>query len=42
MGTKLAEVKFEDGSVFEYKSPIKGKLVEINAKIMKGNIDKLN
>ncbi len=41
-GTKLAEIKFSDGSVFEYRSPIKAKLIEINNKIMKGDLRKLN
>jgi hypothetical protein len=33
-GTKLAEVIFNDMSTFEYRSPIKAKLIEISPKIL--------
>ncbi len=41
-GTKLAEVIFNDMSTFEYRSPIKAKLIEISPKILWGNFNRLN
>ncbi len=41
-GTKLAEIKFDDGSVFEYRSSIKAKLIEINPRIMNCDYKRLN
>ena len=41
-GTRLVDVTFKDGSVFEYRSNIKAKLIEINPKIMNGDVDILN
>ena len=41
-GTKLVQVQFKDGSQFEYKSPIKAKLIEINPKVHKGDVSIVN
>lgn len=41
-GTKLVQVQFKDGTDFEYKSPIKAKLIEINHKVQKGDISIVN
>jgi hypothetical protein len=35
-------VLFKDGTHFEYKSPIKAKLIEINQKVQAGNLSIVN
>lgn len=41
-GMHVANIHFNNGSVFELRSPIAGKLIELNRSIAKGNLESIN